>query len=164
MITMDIDCRWPCSLQLPAIDYAAKKLFDVLELKGEAFAYVRVVGDSEIQEVNLETRGINAPTDVLSFPSIDHKAPVRPGTNLMRFKSAIEAGKHRVFLGDIILSGQRADAQAVEYGHETKREYAYLCVHALLHLLGYDHMTPQQARPMREIEEITMKRAGLLRK
>jgi len=161
-ITLDIDARYPCR-QMPALAAAAEALFDVMAIKGRAAAYLRIVGDNEIQGINLETRGINAATDVLSFPSIDHKNPVKRGGNIMRFRSAVEAGTHRVFLGDIILSAQRAEAQALEYGHKPEREYAYLCVHALLHLLGYDHKTPSQTKPMREYEEKTMQKLELPR-
>lgn len=81
--------------------------------------------DESIHRLNLEYRGIDRPTDVLSFP-IEENAEARPGRGLL-------------VLGDIVISLERAAAQAEEFGHSFEREVAFLCIHSVLHLLGYDH-------------------------
>jgi probable rRNA maturation factor len=108
---------------------------------------VSLVSDAEIRELNRVHRGIDKVTDVLSFP--------------MPMETDRETG--RVFLGDILLSINRAKKQAEEYGHSLERELAYLTVHGALHLLGYDHMTEAEKAAMREKEEYIMERMGLFR-
>ena len=112
---------------------------------------VLVTGDEGIHQVNLDMRGVDAPTDVLSFPMFD----LRPGDKPSREDADPATGL--VPLGDMCLSLERARAQAEEYGHSDRRELAYLAVHSVLHLLGYDHLDegPMKAR-MREREEAVM--------
>ena len=112
---------------------------------------VLVTGDEGIHQVNLDMRGVDAPTDVLSFPMFD----LRPGDKPSREDADPATGL--VPLGDMCISLERARAQAKEYGHSNRRELAYLAVHSVLHLLGYDHLDegPMKAR-MREREEAVM--------
>ncbi len=112
---------------------------------------VLVTGDEGIHQVNLDMRGVDAPTDVLSFPMFD----LRPGDKPSREDADPATGL--VPLGDMCISLERARAQAGEYGHSGRRELAYLAVHSVLHLLGYDHLDegPMKAR-MREREEAVM--------
>lgn len=112
-----------------------------------------------IQRLNREQRGIDAPTDVLSFPQFE-LLPGVPVTqeeneNFERFElEEDEAGQAYLPLGDMAISCERAAAQAEEYGHSPERELAYLCVHSVLHLLGYDHMDEgAMKRQMRGREE-----------
>lgn len=122
-------------------------------------ADILLTDDVGIQEINLEQRELDAPTDVLSFPAFEFKAgafspgdgEVDPETGLMP-------------LGDIVISVERAKRQAEEYGHSPEREMAYLTVHAVLHLLGYDHLDngPQQ-RKMRRREEAILAALDLSR-
>ena len=101
---------------------------------------VTFVDDGMIQMLNRDYRGIDAPTDVLSFPQDDDGGfEAVPGMPRM--------------LGDIIISLQRARDQAAEYGHDVNREVMYLAVHGFLHLLGYDHDSPEEQKRMREQEE-----------
>lgn len=120
---------------------------------------VLVTGDTGIQAVNREQRGVDSPTDVLSFPALE----LRPGT-LPTEKDA-DPGTGLIPLGDMILSWERVTAQAKEYGHANRRELAYLVTHSVLHLLGYDHLDegPQKAL-MREHEEAVMEALELGRK
>ncbi len=103
---------------------------------------ISLVEDREIQSLNREYRGRDVPTDVLSFPLIDRDDLDK------QVPTEIE-----VLLGDIIISAERADEQAKEYGHSFQRELAYLTVHGILHLLGYDHSSPQEEKVMRAKEE-----------
>lgn len=120
---------------------------------------VLVTSDAGIHQVNLDMRGVDAPTDVLSFPMFE----LTPGDKPPEADADPATGL--VPLGDMCLSLERAKAQAKEYGHSNRRELAYLAVHSVLHLLGYDHLDegPMKAR-MRAREEAIMAELGLERK
>ncbi len=108
-----------------------------------------VLTDSEaIKEINREYRGIDSATDVLSFP---------------QFNSSDEyPAEGYVPLGDIVISVERAENQALVYGHSFERELAFLTVHSMLHLLGYDHVTGEEdERVMREKQRLIMAGLGL---
>ncbi len=127
----------------------------VLELEqfeGSAEVDVSLVDNEQIHAINLEQRGIDAPTDVLSFPLGENGVyDQNPATGAY-------------MLGDIVISMERALAQAEEYGHTLQREVGYLSVHSMLHLLGYDHVEGGlEAVRMREKEEAVMLSVGLPR-
>ena len=125
----------------------------VLEgFEGSAEVDVSLVDNEQIHAINLEQREIDAPTDVLSFPlGEDGVYDKNPATNAY-------------MLGDIVISLERAQAQAQEYGHTLQREVGYLTVHSMLHLLGYDHVAGGlEAVRMREKEEAVMRSVGLPR-
>lgn len=114
--------------------------------------------DQGIHQINLEQREVDRPTDVLSFPMFDLQPGEHPG------KEDADPGTGLVPLGDMVISLERAQAQGEEYGHGTRREVAYLAVHSVLHLLGYDHMDdgPMKAQ-MREREEAILGELGITR-
>ena len=119
---------------------------------------VLVTSDSGIHELNLAQRGVDAPTDVLSFPALE----LRPGEKLTAEDA--DPGTGLVPLGDMALSYERVAAQAKEYGHSNRRELAYLVTHSVLHLLGYDHMDEgEQKALMRAHEGIIMDKLELNR-
>ena len=119
---------------------------------------VLVTSDSGIHKLNLAQRGVDAPTDVLSFPALE----LRPGEKPTAEDA--DPGTGLVPLGDMALSYERVAAQAKEYGHSNRRELAYLVTHSVLHLLGYDHMDEgEQKALMREHEEIIMDKLELNR-
>ena len=119
---------------------------------------ILVTNDAGIRRVNLDTRGVDAPTDVLSFPMFDLQPGDKP------WSEDADPATGLVPLGDMCLSLERARAQAKEYGHSSRRELAYLAVHSALHLLGYDHLDegPMKAQ-MRAREEAIMAELGLER-
>lgn len=119
---------------------------------------VSVTSDAGIHRINLDMRQVDRPTDVLSFPSFD----LTPG-ELPEAEDA-DPGTGLVPLGDMVISMEHAAAQAKEYGHSGRRELAYLAVHSVLHLLGYDHLDegPMKAQ-MREREEDILAELGILR-
>lgn len=113
---------------------------------------VLVADDATLHMLNRDYRGVDAPTDVLSFANADDDAT-------LPFVVAPDAPQH---LGDIALSYERVLAQAAEYGHSPQRELAYLVAHGTLHLLGYDHeQGPEEAAAMRAREEAAMETLGL---
>ncbi len=111
---------------------------------------VLITDDAGIQVVNRESRNLDKPTDVLSFPMFQLE-PGNPPTDWMDYQDP-ETGL--VPLGDMCISLERAVAQAKGFGHATRREVGYLTIHSMLHLLGYDHLDegPQKAQ-MRAREE-----------
>ena len=119
---------------------------------------VLVTDDAGIHQINRDMRQVDRPTDVLSFPEFELTPGELPG------QEDADPGTGLVPLGDMVLSMERVQAQAREYGHSNRRELAYLVVHSVLHLLGYDHLDegPMKAR-MREREEIIMAELGLER-
>lgn len=119
---------------------------------------VIVTSDAVIRETNLTNRGVDRATDVLSFPMF----PMKPGDK-PRAEWA-DPGADKVYLGDMMISLERAKAQAAEFGHSPEREVCYLAVHSVLHLLGYDHLDegPMKVQ-MREREEAILGKLGITR-
>ena len=108
-----------------------------------------VFTDNEyIADLNKQYRNVDGPTDVLSFAMLEGE-PVQDATD-------------SIMLGDIVISLEKALQQAEEYGHGFTREIAYLTVHGVLHLLGYDHGTDNEKKAMREKEEQILSRVLLL--
>ena len=119
---------------------------------------VLITDDQGIRQVNREQRGVDRPTDVLSFPMFD----LRPGETPQPGDEDPESGL--VPLGDMCLSLERAAAQAGEFGHSVERELSYLTVHSVLHLLGYDHLDEgPMKRQMRLHEEFILDKLGIRR-
>lgn len=120
---------------------------------------VLLTDDAGIHAINVEQRDVDAPTDVLSFPMFQYE-PGRPPVDA----SDADPATGLTPLGDMVISLERAKAQGEEYGHGTRREAAYLAVHSVLHLLGYDHMDegPEKAR-MRAREEAILGELGITR-
>ena len=111
---------------------------------------VLVTDDKGIQTINRESRQIDRPTDVLSFPMFQLEAG-NPPQDWSEYEDP-ETGL--VPLGDMCISLERAMAQAQEFGHSVRREVGYLTIHSMLHLLGYDHLDEgEQKRQMRAREE-----------
>ena len=114
--------------------------------------------DEGIHQINLEQREVDRPTDVLSFPMFD----LQPGEHPTQEDA--DPGDNLVPLGDMVISLERAKAQGEEYGHGTRREVAYLAVHSVLHLLGYDHMDEgPMKKQMRQREEEILGTLGIVR-
>lgn len=111
---------------------------------------VTFVGLDEIHELNREYRGVDRPTDVLSFPQFEDLEEEIP-----------EVGE--ICLGDVVICREKAEEQAEEFGHSFERELVYLFTHSVLHLLGYDHMEENEKKVMRQREEEIMEHIGLMR-
>ena len=111
-----------------------------------------VITDAEeVHRLNLEFRGIDRTTDVLSFPGLDYEEPSAFEESID--ESCINPDNDCVMLGDIVINAQKVKEQAAEYGHSELREFAFLIAHSMLHLCGYDHMTPEEAEVMEERQE-----------
>ncbi len=142
------------------IRLAAKAAFARFDYPFDGQVTVTITDDAGIREYNREYRRIDSATDVLSFPLNDFYRGV-PGEELGELMDPVSRS---VPLGDMIISIQRAREQAREYGHGLARECAYLTVHSMLHLLGYDHVDEgEEKAAMREQEEAILALLGLSR-
>ena len=114
----------------------------------------------EVHRLNLEFRGIDRTTDVLSFPGLDFEAAADFDCI---DESCINPDNDCVMLGDIVINAQKVREQAAEYGHSELREFAFLTAHSMLHLCGYDHMTPEETEVMEERQKLVLESLGITR-
>ena len=119
------------------------------KFQGNAEVSVTFVDNDAIRRLNAKFRDKDVETDVLSFPMGENG------------EYDINHATGAKILGDVVISMEKADQQAKEFGHSFEREVCYLTVHSMLHLLGYDHMTPEEKAVMRMKEETVMAQIGL---
>ena len=124
---------------------------DAERISADCEINVLVTDDKGIQIINRESRDLDKPTDVLSFPMFQ-LTPGDPPTDWLEYE---DPATGMVPLGDMCISLERAVAQAQEFGHSTRREVGYLTIHSMLHLLGYDHLDEaEMKKQMRGREEV----------
>ena len=150
-INMTFDCF---TLRQPMVSSVISKCIEAT-LAAEGISVpceinVMVTNDKGIHAVNLASRNIDRPTDVLSFPMCE----LEPGNPPEDWEEYLDFETELCPLGDMCISLERAVAQAKEFGHSVRREVGYLTIHSMLHLLGYDHVDEgEMKRRMREREE-----------
>jgi probable rRNA maturation factor len=137
------------------IKKAVKEAINTAPFSADFEVSVMIADDRQIHSLNLEHRGIDKPTDVLSFPMISYERAGVPAEAVPKNEVCL--------LGDIVISAETAARQAEEYGHSFERELAFLTVHSMLHLFGYDHENEQDRVIMREKEEYILQKMGLVR-
>lgn len=141
----------------------ADKVLETEEFPYEAEINLVITDNEEIKRVNQEFRDIHAPTDVLSFPMIPFETPADYDVIEEDINSYVDPDSEEIVLGDIMVSAEKVIEQAKEYGHSQKREFAFLVAHSMLHLLGYDHMTPEEAAVMEEKQRNVLEILGISR-
>ena len=124
---------------------------------------VLLTGNGEIHTANKEFRGIDRPTDVLSFPMVDYEFPSDFSCVDKNPESYLNPETDELLLGDIMISVDKVYEQANEYGHSRKREFAFLIAHSMLHLLGYDHIDEAERKVMEEKQEAILDALGITR-
>lgn len=137
-------------------DFAYAKLAESVVdfcLEHEHFPYeaevnLTLTDNEEIHQINLEYRQIDRPTDVLSFPMLSYEKAGDFSFLDEESDDDFNPDTGEVILGDIIISVDKVLEQAQSYGHSPKREFAFLIVHSMLHLFGYDHIQPEDAAIM----------------
>ena len=137
----------------------AEKAFELLGLFGDAATELVFADKEEIRELNSRTRGKDVATDVLSYPMLNG---IKPFTR-ENYPADYDPETGCVMLGSIVVCDAVAREQAAEYGHSEERERAYLFLHGLLHLLGFDHENEDDRKVMREKEEAVLGALGILR-
>ncbi len=128
----------------------------------EADVSLLLTDDDAIADLNSEFRDIEKSTDVLSFPLISYE---KPGCfdGFDELDELFDPDSGELMLGDIVISIDHCVKQAEEYGHSVVREYAFLIAHSMLHLMGYDHMTPEEAAEMERRQEEILAGLGITR-
>lgn len=141
------------------IKKAARAALEAENITEPCVINVLLTDNEAIREINLEQRGIDSETDVLSFPMNEFE-PGNPDFDGAMYDPETD----EVLLGDMVLSLEKMRAQADEYGHSEERETAYLTVHSVLHLLGYDHVDEgEMKKQMREREEAILSAINITR-
>ena len=153
-----------------SFDFEYRKLAEdvvLTAMKAERFPFeaevnLFLVSSEEIRAINQEYRQVNAPTDVLSFPMIHYHHP-GDFSQMEQEEDNFNPDTEEALLGDIVLCVDRVKEQAKRFGHSEKREYAFLILHSMLHLFGYDHMTQEEAAVMEEKQNKILNQMGIYR-
>ena len=164
-MTLQIDYETDREIGIEYEELAKKVVQKVLDMEGcpyDAQVNLVLTDNEEIQRVNTEFREIAAPTDVLSFPMIPFETPADYAI-VEEDQSYFDLDTDELLLGDIMISVDKVFAQAEEYGHSVTREFCFLVAHSMLHLLGYDHMTPNEAVVMENKQRTALDELGITR-
>lgn len=140
----------------------AEAALDLLGCPYEAQVNLLLTTNEDIHKLNLKFRGIDRATDVLSFPMNDYEIP-GDFSWLEDRDDAFDPESGELLLGDIVISKEKVLSQAEEYGHSAKREFAFLIVHSVLHLCGYDHMEEEERLLMEEKQREILEKLKILR-
>ncbi len=143
-------------------EQAVSAVLSYLDCPYETTVNLLLVDDEAIRVINSAARGIDAPTDVLSFPVSDYEHP-GDFSSLEENADAFDPDTGELLLGDIVISVDHLLKNAEDYGHSDKREYAFLIVHSMLHLTGFDHMEERDRIPMEEAQKQIMAALGINR-
>jgi probable rRNA maturation factor len=155
-VDVQIDERFEGAAKAALIERAVAAVLVAEGQSGALEVSVLVSDDATLHQLNRDYRGVDAPTDVLSFA--DEEDADAEATAFVHAPGAPR------YLGDLAISYERVIAQAAEYGHSRERELAFLTVHGILHLLGYDHERgPEDEAAMRARQDVIMQQLGLPR-
>lgn len=149
------------------LEQAVKLAVEMEKLKSNVEVSIILIDNQQIRELNRDFRGVDKETDVLSFPAIEYEYSDTDEQNwddmMDQLTEDTNFDSGDLILGDIAISVEKAAQQAEEYGHSFYREVAFLAVHGMFHLLGYDHENEDDARIMRRKEEAVLSALGLTR-
>lgn len=129
----------------------------------EAEVNLTLTDNEGIHVINREYRGIDRPTDVLSFPMLEYVVPGDFAFLDDENNDDFNPDTGEALLGDIIISVEKVLEQAESFGHSVEREYAFLITHSMLHLFGYDHMEEEEAKVMEEKQKEILLQLNILR-
>ena len=164
-MTIQIDYEAERKLDIDYEKLASKVAAHILETEHcpyDACVNLVITDNEEIKRVNTEFRSIGAPTDVLSFPMIPFETPADYSV-IEGDDSYFDLDTDELILGDVMISVEKVYAQAEEYGHSVEREFSFLFAHSMLHLLGYDHMEPEEAAVMEAKQAKALEELGITR-
>lgn len=154
-ITLPLECR-------QIAEKVIESTLQAVRCPYEAQVGLLLTTNTQIQEMNAKFRGIKKPTDVLSFPMIEYPDPGEFDF-LEKRADCFDPETGELSLGDIVISKEKVTAQAEEYGHSILREYAFLIVHSVLHLSGYDHIKEEERRVMEAKQDEIMDILNIIR-
>lgn len=120
---------------------------------------ILLTDNQRIQDINKETRSIDQPTDVLSFPLLDGTPQqiIKGESALEDYRDECDPETGAIMLGDVVVSIEMIESQAIEFNHTFNREFSYMVIHSILHLLGYDHVEEDDKRKMRKQEKLILR-------
>jgi probable rRNA maturation factor len=144
-------------------DAVISETLDYEDCPYEVQVNIILTSNEEIQQINLEQRGVDAPTDVLSFPMIEYAYPSDFTVLEADGFDSFDPDTGELILGDIVISVDKVIEQAEKYNHDVKREYAFLIAHSMLHLFGYDHMDEVERENMELKQDEILTRLGITR-
>lgn len=162
-MTVSIEYEAERKLSLPYEEIIEEIVLESLDYEKcpyEAEVNVILTDNEAIREINREHRGIDAPTDVPSFPMVDYERPADFDHVEDAAEDYFNPETGELMLGDIVISVDKVTEQAEKYGHSERRELAFLVAHSMLHLCGYDHMEDGERLVMEEKQEEILKRKG----
>ena len=163
-ITISNECDIPFSEEYESIIIdVINASIDYLGCPYECEVSVILTDNDGIHEINMDERGIDSPTDVLSFPMLDFDSPNDLSYAESYPQDYFNPETGELLLGDIVLSLEKVISQAKEYGHSEKRELAFLTAHSCLHLFGYDHIEEEDRIQMENLEEDILQKKGYTR-
>lgn len=154
-LTLPLECK---ELAETVIEAA----LDYVDCPYEAEVNLLLTMNDEIQEMNREFRQIDRATDVLSFPMVDYEEAGQFDF-LEDSNEYFHPESGELMLGDIVISKEKVLAQAEEFGHSVKREYAFLIAHSMLHLFGYDHMEDEERMTMENMQKEILNQLQIMR-
>lgn len=158
----EVDALLPFDME-DVIKKVAETALEQEKCPYEVEVNVLLTDNNGIREFNKEYRDIDKETDVLSFPNVDYDVPAQYDRLEADEADYFNPDTGELMLGDIILSIDRINEQAEQYGHSVLREFAFLVAHSMLHLLGYDHMVPDEAVIMEQKQEEILKKLQITR-
>lgn len=164
-MTLNIDKEYPGNVDFDYESIARQVVEAALDSENcpyEAEVSLVLTTDEDIQRTNREFREINRVTDVLSFPMLDYDTP-GDFSFLEESEDAFHPETGELILGDIMIAVPRMLQQAMQYGHGAVREFAFLVAHSMLHLMGYDHMSEEEAAVMEAKQEAILEGLGIRR-
>ena len=164
-MTLNIEMEYETPLDFDYEELAKKVTEAALDYENcpyEAEINLVLTGNEEIQRPNREFRDIDRITDVLSFPMLDFDAP-GDFSHAEEDDSCFHPDTGELLLGDIMICIPRMQEQAQSYGHGQIGEFAFLIAHSMLHLMGYDHMTPEEAAVMEKKQAEILENLGITR-
>ncbi|MBR6402582.1 MAG: rRNA maturation RNase YbeY [Eubacterium sp.] len=147
----------------PIVEDVINASLDYLNCRYECEVCVTFTDNDGIHQINLSERGIDNPTDVLSFPMLEFEKPGDLSYAEQYPQDFFNPETGELLLGDIVISLDKVKSQAEEYGHSDKRELAFLVVHSMLHLFGYDHIDEEDRLVMEKLQKDILEKKGYTR-
>ncbi len=145
------------------IEKTVEACVDYLNCDYEVQVNVLVTDNENIHVMNRENRGIDRPTDVLSFPMIEWEEPAKCDFDETEEICLCDPDTGELILGDIVISIDKVVEQASEYGHSRKREFLFLVAHSMLHLFGFDHENDDEREVMERMQREILNSIGVTR-
>lgn len=165
-MTVNIEYEAEKKLNIPyeeIIRNVIEEALDYADCPYESELNVILTDNERIHQINLDTREIDRPTDVLSFPTLEYDVP-GDFSIISEDSYDFNPDTGELMLGDIVISVDKVEEQAEAYGHSQERELGFLVAHSMLHLFGYDHMIDEERIVMEQKQEEILQKCNILRK